>query len=114
MRRALAKLSQYPDAVVIDGRRVPDIACHQVAVVKGDASVASIAAASIVAKVHRDALMRELDREYPGYGFAQHAGYSTREHFAALRKLGPCPAHRRSFEPVRARESKEVQLCLMP
>jgi ribonuclease HII len=114
MRRALAALTAPPDAVVIDGRRVPDIACHQVAVVGGDARVASIAAASIVAKVHRDALMRELDREYPGYGFAQHAGYSTREHFAALRKLGPSPVHRRSFAPVRARAAEAEVSCPTP
>ena len=101
MRRALAGLSTPPDAVVVDGRRVPDLPCHQVAVVGGDARVASIAAASVVAKVHRDALMRELDRAHPGYGFARHMGYSTAEHFAALKKLGPSPIHRRSFAPVR-------------
>jgi ribonuclease HII len=102
MRRALAGLAApTPDAVVIDGRRVPDLPCHQVAVIGGDARVASIAAASVIAKVHRDALMRELDRAHPGYGFARHMGYSTAEHFAALAKLGPSPIHRRSFAPVR-------------
>jgi len=101
MRRALAGLAAAPDAVVVDGRRVPDLPCHQVAVVGGDARVASIAAASVVAKVHRDALMRELDRAYPGYGFGRHMGYSTSQHFAALRELGPSPIHRRSFAPVR-------------
>jgi ribonuclease HII len=104
MRRALANLRTPPDAIVVDGRRVPEVPCHQVAVVGGDARVASIAAASIVAKEHRDALMRELDRSHPGYGFARHVGYSTREHLAALRRLGPSPAHRRSFAPVRACE----------
>jgi ribonuclease HII len=101
MRRALGGLGTPPDAVVVDGRRVPGLPCHQVAVVGGDARVASIAAASVVAKVHRDALMRELDRAHPGYGFARHMGYSTAEHFAALAKLGPSPIHRRSFAPVR-------------
>lgn len=101
MRRALAGLDAPPDAAVVDGRRVPELPCHQVAVVGGDARVASIAAASVVAKVHRDALMRELDRAHPGYGFGRHMGYSTAEHFAALRKLGPSPIHRRSFAPVR-------------
>jgi ribonuclease HII len=102
MRRAFQALSAPPDAAVVDGRRVPDLPCHQVAVVGGDARVASIAAASVVAKVHRDALMRELDALHPGYGFARHMGYSTPEHFEALRRLGPSPIHRRSFEPVRA------------
>lgn len=101
IRRAIAALPSPPDAVVVDGRRVPDVPCHQVAVIGGDARVASIAAASVVAKVHRDALMRELDATHPGYGFAQHMGYSTPQHFAALARLGPSPIHRRSFAPVR-------------
>ena len=103
IERAVGALGRSPDAVVVDGRRVKALRCHQVAVVGGDARVASIAAASIVAKVHRDALMRELDLAHPGYGFARHMGYSTPEHFAALRKLGPSPIHRRSFAPVRER-----------
>jgi ribonuclease HII len=101
IRRALAALQAPPDAVVVDGRSVPDVQCHQVAVIGGDARVASIAAASVIAKVHRDSLMRELDRAYPGYGFAQHMGYSTPQHFDALTRLGPSPIHRRSFAPVR-------------
>jgi ribonuclease HII len=101
MRRALAALGAAPNAVVVDGRRVPDLPCHQVAVIGGDARVASIAAASVIAKVHRDALMRELDRAHPGYGFAQHVGYATPEHLEALGRLGPSPIHRRSFAPVR-------------
>ncbi|MFI5315710.1 MAG: ribonuclease HII [Myxococcota bacterium] len=101
MRRAIAALPTPPDAVVVDGRRVPDLACHQVAVVGGDACVASIAAASVIAKVHRDSLMRALDGAYPGYGFARHVGYGTPEHLKALAKLGPSPIHRRSFAPVR-------------
>jgi ribonuclease HII len=101
MQRALAALSAAPDAVVVDGRRVPDLPYHQVAVIGGDARVASIAAASVIAKVHRDALMRALDGAYPGYGFARHVGYGTPEHLEALARLGPSPIHRRSFAPVR-------------
>ena len=83
---------------------------------KGDSFVCSIAAASIVAKVHRDGLMRDLDRLYPGYGFARHMGYSTRAHFAAIREYGPSPIHRRSFAPVRAavRGVTDTQLPLAP
>ena len=72
------------------------------ALVKGDTRSVSIAAASIVAKVGRDALMNDLDAQFPGYGFARHKGYPTPEHYAALRELGPCPIHRRTFAPVRA------------
>src|SRR5262245_15356010 len=101
IRRAIESLGTVPDAVVVDGRSVPGLKCHQVAIEKGDSRVASIAAASVVAKVHRDALMCELDRVHPGYGFAQHMGYSTKQHFEALTRLGPSPIHRRSFAPVR-------------
>ena len=87
--------------IINDGREIPDLAIPQSAYPKGDAFVCSIAAASIVAKVHRDAIMCELDVRYPGYGFARHMGYSTRAHFAAIRTLGPSPIHRRSFAPVR-------------
>jgi ribonuclease HII len=73
--------------------------------VKGDSFVASIAAASIVAKVHRDAYMRELDARYPGYGFARNMGYGTREHLDALSRFGPSPVHRRSFRPIAAQEA---------
>ncbi|MDF1732519.1 MAG: ribonuclease HII [Minwuia sp.] len=102
MSRAVAALSTPAAAVLIDGNRMPpDLAMPGEAVVKGDAKVAAIAAASIVAKVHRDALMSELAETYPGYGFERHAGYPTRQHRQALAALGPCPAHRRSFQPVR-------------
>ena len=101
IRRALEALGAPPDAVVVDGRSVPGLSCHQVAIEGGDARVASIAAASVVAKVHRDALMRELDVTHPGYGFARHVGYGTAEHLEALARLGPSPIHRRSFAPVR-------------
>lgn len=101
MHRAIEGLRTVPSHVAIDGRAVPHLRVPQSRWVGGDARVAAIAAASIVAKVYRDALMTELDARYPGYGFAQHAGYGTPEHLAALRALGPTPEHRRSFAPVR-------------
>jgi ribonuclease HII len=99
MRRAVAALAPAPDHLLVDARTVPGTACAQTALVRGDARDGSIAAASIVAKVHRDAIMRRLDAEHPGYGFARHMGYATRDHLDALRRLGPCPMHRRSFTP---------------
>lgn len=102
MRRAVAALSVVPQHLLIDARRIPDCAIQQTCVDDGDATVYSIAAASIVAKVFRDRLMCELDARYPGYGFAAHAGYATAAHLKALRSLGPSPVHRRSFAPVRA------------
>lgn len=100
MRRAIAGLADPPDHALVDGREVPDLGCAQTAIVGGDGLDASIAAASIVAKVHRDALMRALDALHPGYGFAVHVGYPTPAHLAALQRLGPSPIHRRSFAPV--------------
>jgi ribonuclease HII len=102
MQRAVSNLREPPDALLVDARRVPGIACRQEAFVGGDARIAAIAAASIVAKVFRDAQMAELDRHHPGYGFARHVGYGTAEHLEALDALGPSPIHRHSFEPVRA------------
>jgi ribonuclease HII len=99
MRRAVAALAPSPDHLLVDARVVPDAGCAQTRLVQGDSRDGSIAAASIVAKVHRDAIMRRLEDEHPGYGFARHMGYATREHLAALRRLGPCPVHRRSFQP---------------
>lgn len=102
MSRAIAGLAIQAAAVLVDGNRLPpDLAMPGEAVVKGDAKVAAIAAASIVAKVHRDALMAGLAEIHPGYGFERHAGYPTRQHRQALAALGPCPVHRRSFQPVR-------------
>jgi ribonuclease HII len=101
MRRAVAALDPAPDHVLVDGNRCPAFACAAEAVIGGDRSVAAISAASIVAKVHRDALMVELDQAFPAYGFAVHKGYPTAEHLRALQAWGPCPAHRRSFAPVR-------------
>jgi len=102
MHRALTGLTPAAERALIDGRFVPecDVPCE--AVVRGDASVPAISAASVLAKVARDTLMQELDTRYPGYGFAQHKGYPTAAHRAALGELGPCLEHRRSFAPVRA------------
>jgi ribonuclease HII len=101
MRRAVEGLDPGPEHLLLDARRLKDIDLPQQAIVKGDTKSACIAAASIIAKTSRDALMRDLDRRYPGYGFAAHKGYPVRLHYAALKSLGPCPVHRRSFAPVR-------------
>lgn len=102
MKRAVEALGLQPDEVCVDGNMLPPISGPCRAIVKGDQLVAAISAASILAKVARDAEMTLLDARYPGYGFASHKGYSTPEHLAALRSLGPCDIHRRSFEPVHA------------
>lgn len=101
MQRAVAGMSHTPDDVWVDGDRCPDWAWRSQAVVQGDDKVAAIAAASILAKTARDGLMRDLHEEYPLYGFAQHMGYATAAHLAALKANGACPHHRRSFAPVR-------------
>jgi ribonuclease HII len=100
MRDAVAALPVIPDAALIDGLPVQPFPVPQIALVKGDGRSASIAAASIIAKVERDRIMCEYDALYPHYGFARHKGYSTPEHLTALRDHGPCPIHRRSFAPV--------------
>ena len=100
MRRCAQALNPRPDAALIDGKPVRNFPIHQVALVKGDSLSHSIAAASIIAKVRRDRLMVELADRYPGYGFEIHKGYPTPAHQAALKRLGPCPEHRRSFAPV--------------
>lgn len=102
MARAVAGLPTSPHHVLIDGLHCPQLSCSVEAVVGGDRRFPSISAASILAKVSRDAEMIELDRRYPQYGFKRHKGYPTREHRDALREHGPCPYHRRSFAPVRA------------
>jgi ribonuclease HII len=103
MVRALERLACVPRFALIDGNRLPRaLPCPGRAVVDGDAIAPSISAASIIAKVTRDRLMREMDTRWPGYGFAQHKGYPTPSHREALQRLGPCPEHRRSFAPVRA------------
>jgi ribonuclease HII len=101
MKRAVEALAAAPALVLVDGNRCPSLACAAEAVVGGDASVPVIGAASILAKVSRDREMARLDALYPGYGFARHKGYPTRQHLAALREQGPCEIHRRSFGPVR-------------
>jgi len=100
MRRAVEGLAESPDHVLVDARTIPGIDAPQTALVGGDGRDASIAAASVVAKVHRDAIMQRLDGDFPGYGFARHKGYPTPDHLAALRRRGPTPIHRRSFAPV--------------
>jgi ribonuclease HII len=101
MERAVAALSAVPQHLLIDGRRLKTITLPQKKIIGGDAKSLSIAAASILAKTTRDAHMVQLDRQYPGYGFAQHKGYPVREHVLALKKYGATPVHRRSFAPVR-------------
>ena len=100
MRRAVEGLRLAPKLVLVDGNRLPSLPMRGEAVVKGDALVAAISAASILAKVTRDRLCLELDQQYPAYGFARHKGYGTAQHLAALKEQGACPQHRRSFRPV--------------
>ncbi len=101
MRRAVQGLRLRPHLVLVDGNRTPDLQVPVRSIVKGDAKVQCIAAASILAKVHRDRLCAELHERHPKYGFDGHKGYATAAHLAALREHGPCAAHRRSFAPVR-------------
>ena len=100
MRRAVETLGMEPEEVWSDGLYTPQVAFKCRAIVKGDAKVGAISAASILAKTARDARMCELDKVYPAYGFARHKGYAAPEHLAALKQHGPCEIHRRSFEPV--------------
>ena len=100
MRRAVEALGTAPSEVWVDGLHCPAVAYPSRAIVEGDFSVPAISAASILAKTARDALLIELDRIYPGYGFAQHKGYGTPQHLAALQRLGPCALHRKTFAPV--------------
>lgn len=102
MARAVEALRLAPDEILVDGLHCPSVACRARAVVKGDATVPSISAASILAKTDRDAMMDALHARFPGYGFDRHRGYPTPEHVEALHRLGPIDAHRRSFAPVRA------------
>ena len=102
MRRAIEALQPVVDLALVDGNRVPTIGIDSRAIVGGDAKEPAISAASILAKTHRDMLMRALHKRYPGYGFARHFGYPTPQHLERLNALGPCAVHRRSFAPVRA------------
>ncbi len=97
MRQAVRKLDPQPEIVLIDAVHLEGLPCPQKSIIKGDAQSVSIAAASIVAKETRDAMMAVYDEIYPGYGFAQHKGYGTKAHIDAIKALGPCPIHRRTF-----------------
>ena len=102
MHRAIAALTVAPDHLLIDGNRLPKgLPCPAEAIVKGDARSMSIAAASIIAKTARDAIMADLAQTYPGYGWERNAGYPTKCHLNAIAQLGPTPEHRRSFKPIR-------------
>ena len=103
MRMAVEQLAVVPDYLLVDGRDCIEWPCTQQAVVQGDATSFSIAAASVLAKVHRDRLLVELDAVYPGYGLARHKGYCSQEHLEALARLGPTPMHRKSYQPVAQR-----------
>lgn len=100
MSQALAALTVVPELVITDFVALPSLPCPQRNLIDGDARCASVAAASIIAKVTRDRIMMEADREFPAYGFARHKGYGTPEHLAALDRHGPCPIHRRTFSGV--------------
>ena len=102
MYEAIASLSPTPDEGLIDAVELPELSIPSKSIIKGDAKTASIAAASILAKVTRDRMMEDYDREYPNYGFAKHKGYGTREHIEAIQKYGVCPLHRKSFEPIKS------------
>lgn len=110
MRRAIEALPVVPEQVLVDARAIPDLPVPQRAIIRGDETCFSIAAASIVAKVHRDRLMADLDRRYPQYGFCRHKGYATAEHQAAVRRYGPCELHRQSYaflQELRGRYSQQ-------
>ena len=100
MRLAVEQLALSPDYLLIDGIETIDWPCPQQSVIQGDSLSLSIAAASVLAKVHRDRMLVALDSQFPGYGLASHKGYSSREHLDALARLGPTPLHRRSFHPI--------------
>ncbi len=106
MNEALAKLNPAPQHALVDGRPVRTMRVPQTAIVKGDARSYSIAAASVLAKVTRDRLMLEFDRQWPVYGFAGHKGYGTIQHLAALAAHGPCPIHRKSFAPLKQKDAE--------
>ena len=102
MYSVIKEAALKPDAVLIDAVPLPELTIHNQSLIGGDAISASIAAASIIAKVERDRIMKDLSLEYPQYGFDQHKGYGTAEHIQALHKYGPCPIHRQTFEPVKS------------
>lgn len=112
MREAIAQLFPAPDFLLVDFLSLPTLAIPQKSITNGDSLSLSIAAASIVAKVSRDGLMVELDKEYPGYGFARHKGYGTPQHRAVLHRLGPSPIHRLSYRPMKLRFTEDD--CTLP
>jgi ribonuclease HII len=101
MRRAVSTLSIQPSEIWVDGNQDPKCSLPTKLIIQGDLIIPAISAASIIAKVTRDRLMKQLDVEYSGYGFAEHKGYGTKQHMAAIKKLGPSPYHRKTFSPVR-------------
>lgn len=101
MQRSVNRLKPFPQRALIDGNRAPDLGCRVETIIGGDGLVASISAASVLAKVYRDRLMLSMHELYPGYGFDRHKGYPTAFHLRRLDELGPCPIHRKSFAPVR-------------
>ena len=106
MRLAIEGLGVKVDKALVDGLPVKGLPCPHEAIVKGDAKVKAISCASILAKVTRDHIMIDYDKIYPGYGFAKHKGYGTKEHIEAIEKLGTCPIHRKTFEPIYSMEHK--------
>lgn len=110
MNEALSRLQLIPDHVLVDGNQRSSVLWPQTPVIDGDAKSYTIAAASVLAKVTRDRLMVEFDRRWPAYGFAEHKGYGTAKHLAALQEHGPCPLHRRSFAPIRPTEQTPADL----
>ena len=109
LTQAVCALARKPALVFVDGRDGLALDCEVMPVIGGDGIVASVAAASIVAKVTRDRLMRQLGAAHPGYGFEQHKGYGTDGHAKALEKLGPCVHHRRSFAPIRVSQASQAE-----
>ncbi len=108
MNEALAQLQPQPEHVLVDGKPVKSMKLPHTAIVKGDALSYSIAAASVLAKVTRDRLMLEFEEQFPGYGFADHKGYGTPQHLAAIAELGACPIHRRSFAPLKPSQARLI------
>lgn len=114
MRKAVEVMSMQPDYILIDGNQIPHFEIPTESLIQGDGLSISIAAASILAKVTRDRIMAELDGKYPKYGFKQHKGYATDQHLEAIRAYGPCPIHRKSFEPVKSLlNPRPVQIDLL-
>jgi ribonuclease HII len=101
MKEAVERLSPKPESLLIDYIRLPEVGLPQKGITHGDSLCLSIACASIIAKVARDRMMVDFDRDYPGYGLARHKGYGTSQHFASLFRIGPCPIHRQTFSPVK-------------